>query len=287
MPCYNKDTEKHPIDDTTTKRSWLSHTNKKTAFFATLFFIDKMDILWYNTDMNTITAVVSADGEKKRISKHFEIAVPKPNAQILSAGKTFSVAENSFAVIPPLTEYVAKKATLITVEKALLPCKDITVSPDSRGEIYNICKQADFYAQSQLAKKELILSALGGLLVAFATAFADGVKCSPVTETVRTEILNNLSNVTFSLEAAIKKLPLNYDYVRKLFQKETGVTPLEFLTRERMNFAKNLLQSGISNQYSGYTVSQIAEACGFSEPLYFSRVFKKYYGVSPTEYSKK
>jgi AraC-like DNA-binding protein len=40
----------------------------------------------------------------------------------------------------------------------------------------------------------------------------------------------------------------------------------------------------MSNRYSEYTVSQIAEACGYSDPLYFSRVFKKYFGVAPSEY---
>ncbi len=236
--------------------------------------------------MNTITSVVSANGAEKRISKHFEIAVPQTTAQIMQADKTFPVPANSFAVIPPLTEYSADNAVIITVEKALLPFKEITVIPDSFGEVCRISEQAQFYEQSQIPKKELVLSALGGLVVALATAFSESVKYSPVTETVRAEILDNLSNVTFSLEAAIKKLPLNYDYVRKLFQKETGATPLEFLTGERMKLAKNLLQSGISNQYSAYTVSQIAEACGFAEPLYFSRVFKKYYGISPTEYTK-
>lgn len=236
--------------------------------------------------MNTITSVVSANGAEKRISKHFEIAVPQTTAQIMQADKTFPVPANSFAVIPPLTEYSADNAVIITVEKALLPFKEITVIPDSFGEVCRISEQAQFYEQSQIPKNELVLSALGGLVVALATAFSESVKYSPVTETVRAEILDNLSNVTFSLEAAIKKLPLNYDYVRKLFQKETGATPLEFLTGERMKLAKNLLQSGISNQYSAYTVSQIAEACGFAEPLYFSRVFKKYYGISPTEYTK-
>ncbi len=236
--------------------------------------------------MNTITSVVSANGAEKRISKHFEIAVPQTTAQIMQADKTFPVPANSFAVIPPLTEYSADNAVIITVEKALLPFKEITIIPDSFGEVCRISEQAQFYEQSQISKKELVLSALGGLVVALATAFSESVKYSPVTETVRAEILDNLSNVTFSLEAAIKKLPLNYDYVRKLFQKETGATPLEFLTGERMKLAKNLLQSGISNQYSAYTVSQIAEACGFAEPLYFSRVFKKYYGISPTEYTK-
>ena len=105
--------------------------------------------------------------------------------------------------------------------------------------------------------------------------------------TVRDEIKKNISTPSFSLEDSIKKLPLNYDYVRKLFKKETGATPHEYLTDCRMQLARELISSGIGNRYSNYSVGQIAEACGFSEPLYFSRVFKKYYGFSPSEAKNK
>ena len=40
------------------------------------------------------------------------------------------------------------------------------------------------------------------------------------------------------------------------------------------------------NQYSNYSVSQIAEACGYPEPLYFTRVFTAYYGKPPSEFMK-
>ncbi|MDE5943658.1 MAG: hypothetical protein K2H30_05585, partial [Clostridia bacterium] len=100
--------------------------------------------------MNNITSVVSADGGKERVSKSFEIAVPQTYAQITAADKTFSVPTDGFAVIPPLTQYRVDcgKATVITVEKALLPFREITVIPDVRGEIAKIAEQARFYAQS-------------------------------------------------------------------------------------------------------------------------------------------
>ncbi len=96
----------------------------------------------------------------------------------------------------------------------------------------------------------------------------------------------NACDALFSVEDCIRKLPLNYDYVRKLFKKETGVTPHEYLVNLRMKRARAIISGGVTNRYSKYSVSQIAEACGFAEPLYFSRVFKKYFGVSPSEYIK-
>lgn len=171
----------------------------------------------------------------------------------------------------------------ITLDKALLPFREVTFVNDT-GDIRHTAERARFYYNSDLPKKQIILSALGGLLVSLLTAFAERSGLSPVVETVRADIAKGISDCAYSLEDAIRKLPLNYDYVRKLFTKEVGVTPREYLLRARMELASGIIRSGITNRYSGYTVSQIAEACGFADPLYFSRVFKKYYGVSPSEY---
>jgi AraC-like DNA-binding protein len=72
--------------------------------------------------------------------------------------------------------------------------------------------------------------------------------------------------------------------VRKLFKKQVGLTPHDYLKTKRLEMAKSIMSSGASNQYSDYTVAQIAEMCGFSEPLYFSRVFKNYFGIPPTDF---
>ena len=140
------------------------------------------------------------------------------------------------------------------------------------------------YFFSDIPKKEFLLSAIGNLLISYLIAFSERKEFSPVVETVRSEILKGVSDCTFSLDDALKKLPLNYDYIRKTFKKETGTTPHGYLLKERMTLAQQIISSGISNRFSPYSVSQIAEACGFSDPLYFSRVFKKYFGVSPSEY---
>lgn len=214
-------------------------------------------------------AIEAAGGEKT--DKYFKIAVPDGGGEIV--------------VVPPNVKYPLKMkgATLILLEQALLPVKEVTfISDDNLGSI----RCAALSAREYFGKSEIILSALGNLIAAYLTAFSARKKFSPVVAIVREDILKNVSNPTYYLDDALKKLPLNYDYVRKLFKKETGATPHEFLLQQRMELASSILHSGITNRYSDYTVSQIAEACGFSEPLYFSRVFKKYYGIAPSEYRK-
>lgn len=213
------------------------------------------------------------------------------DAEAARTGASFAVliAADKVTAVPPTVKHNFSDADgmCVLIERALLPFKEITaVTDDENRGILHAARQAETYLHGSLEKKELILSALGGVIVSYLTAFAASDGFSPITRQILAEIEKNVSNATFFLEDYIKTLPLNYDYVRKLFKKETGATPHEYLIRQRMELAASLLKSGISNRYSSYSVSQIAEACGFADPLYFSKVFKKYYGTAPASYAK-
>lgn len=205
-------------------------------------------------------------------AKSFEILVPDGGGKVV--------------IIPPLKKYSDNFAGIrIVFENALLPFNEICAVPDNAEKaIAFTAEQAVKYFDGTAAKKDLILSAIGNLLISYITAFADEKEFSPVVELVRAEIAKGVSDCSFSLKDCLKKFPLNYDYIRKLFKKETGATPYEYLLKERMTLAQQLLSSGITNKFSEYSISQIAEACGYLEPLYFSRVFKQYFGISPSEY---
>lgn len=58
---------------------------------------------------------------------------------------------------------------------------------------------------------------------------------------------------------------------------------MEYMTGMRMKKAEVLLNTMRSDEYS---VTQIGEMCGFDDALYFSRVFKKNYGCSPSNYAR-
>ncbi|MDE7453743.1 MAG: helix-turn-helix transcriptional regulator [Clostridia bacterium] len=223
-------------------------------------------------------------------SRYFEIIVPYKSGRIHFNGTDKEFAAGNIIAVPPLKEYsipLEADGLHVLLEQAFLPVKEITVfCDDKQSGVRHAVLQAEEYLNGGMPKKDMVLSALGNLIASYVTAYCTKAEFSPVVELVRTDIAGNISNPTYALDDYIKKLPLNYDYVRKLFKKEVGVTPHEFLVAQRMELAASILSGGISNKYSNYSVSQVAEACGFSEPLYFSRVFKKYYGVSPTEFKK-
>ncbi|MDD6032780.1 MAG: AraC family transcriptional regulator, partial [Oscillospiraceae bacterium] len=70
-------------------------------------------------------------------------------------------------------------------------------------------------------------------------------------------------------------------HLYRVFSQELGIPPTRFLTSYRINEACALLRG------SGMSVSEVAASAGFRDPLYFSRVFKKIKGISPTAYERK
>ena len=69
-------------------------------------------------------------------------------------------------------------------------------------------------------------------------------------------------------------------YFSKVFKEETGENFIDYLTKLRIEAAKNLLKT------TNKSMKEIAVEVGYSDPNYFSRNFKKYTGKTPTEYAK-
>lgn len=65
------------------------------------------------------------------------------------------------------------------------------------------------------------------------------------------------------------------------FRQVTKVTPMQYIVSLRITNARNLLD------HTNYSVSRVAESVGYDNSLYFSRLFKKHVGLSPSEYRKK
>lgn len=84
-----------------------------------------------------------------------------------------------------------------------------------------------------------------------------------------------------SLDALSKELDISPYYFSKLFKEETGSNFVEYLTNLRMSRAKELLKE------ESRSMKEICMEVGYSDPNYFSRIFKKNVGLTPTEYRER
>lgn len=92
-------------------------------------------------------------------------------------------------------------------------------------------------------------------------------------------ICNNLEN-NMSINDIAEIAHLNPQYFMRLFKKETGKSVLEFITECRINQAKRILEE------SNMPIAEVALSVGYDNFSYFSKLFKKYEGISPSEYRK-
>ena len=90
----------------------------------------------------------------------------------------------------------------------------------------------------------------------------------------------NYSNVNLSLGSVCSHLCVSTSYSSTIFKNATGETFVEALTRIRMEKAKGLLEASNMKSY------EVALAVGYNDPHYFSSIFKKHTGMTPTEYAK-
>lgn len=157
----------------------------------------------------------------------------------------------------------------------------ILIREDGNHFIRDAFQAAFYHYSSSPGEQSVLLSLYGNLIVALIHADQSTPKHSPVVEEIADSIILNYPDENYELDVFLRGLPFNYDYIRKLFKQELGVTPHRYLSDIRLQTAaENLALS----DGSGSSISAIAHNCGFREPLYFSRMFRKKYGLSPSEY---
>lgn len=94
-------------------------------------------------------------------------------------------------------------------------------------------------------------------------------------------IEENFYQMERSCEELADLCGISYSYLNRLFREKYNVPPKRYITQMQLNYACDLLQAG------GYTVTQVAEMTGFSDIYFFSRQFKEYLGIAPTEFQRK
>ncbi len=121
-------------------------------------------------------------------------------------------------------------------------------------------------------------------------------QCEPVTSTggyvfesmnrkyVVEQLVNYLDdhyNEKVSLDQIAEFMYLSPFYISIIFKRETGDTPIRHLINIRLEKAKELLESG----YVG-SIQEVAAMVGYDDAYHFSKLFKKHYGITPSQAKK-
>lgn len=170
-------------------------------------------------------------------------------AIIISGYDYFSYAQRALKY--GVTDYLLKPISLDDLNEALLNAREI---------IY---------------KKRSVISRNSDIENAIDISTDEAIKDSTVVEMINFIKSNYQDKI--SISDLSKKLAYSESMLNRKFKKEVHITFNEYLNRYRINKAIELLKN------SDYNITEISYMCGYSSAKYFSRVFKKYLGISPSD----
>lgn len=129
-----------------------------------------------------------------------------------------------------------------------------------------------------LAYVSLIMAYLinHGLLIKREHTSREDKFCEAALDYVHKHFCDNITS-----KDAANALSFNQSYFCRRFQKNFGMSFSAYVNMYRVSVSKKLFED------DGKSILDIAFECGFSDPLYFSRCFKKHMGILPSEYRKK
>jgi AraC-like DNA-binding protein len=213
---------------------------------------------------------------------HWEFSAHISGSGTLWADIGMQIIPDMILLIPPgLVHRESAEHELDTIWlgfKAELPGvpRDRILSLKSPEMIRRIIKYWSFSSRNHGAIGLELDGDLLNLVGYFFRKLAGSSDQTPLQQAV--EYFNEHYQETIVMADIAKQLNCSEGHFYRKFKDFTGETPISFLNGIRLKRASFFLLN------SWLPVNKVAALCGFNDPYYFSRIFKKEYGVSPVQY---
>ncbi len=169
----------------------------------------------------------------------------------------------------------------------------LRLSSESKREVQRLCYEAEAENEAGRPGKYFVLKAyLMQILllmvretIEYPRNASNGYNFETYGKSYAVKRIINYMNENYekkiSLDQIAHNMYLSPVYVSKIFKEETGESPINYLIKIRLEKAKTILERG-----EGGSIKNIANEVGYEDVYHFSKLFKKYYGVSPLNYKK-
>lgn len=246
----------------------LSHAQAVTALGYRFFYGEASIICAADIDIKK-----SGEIDYAACERQFEAAVKTQDLQkaLQAVGELTDQLKDNHIAFDKCVLYTQKLAMRL-----------INLTTDMIGEqemdtLEKTWEESNFYQAPTLARLEDMLRELcGKVFQMFELVKSD----TAATQVMKAEayIRDHYSDPNLSLNAITEHLAISTSYFSAIFKSKTGSTFVEYLTRVRMDRAKQILEFTDRRTY------EAADDVGFSDPHYFSVAFKRSTGMTPKEY---
>ena len=203
------------------------------------------------------------------------------DAEISSGEENLSVQSGDVLFLPQNTGYAARYTDTEMIVFHFLTAKDgelpQKIRPQNPEEIFQLFRQALSVWEKKKPGYEMfsasLLYRIFGLLLE-----SEYENDLPPHFLAAVSLLNSrFRQTSLSIREICRETGISETVFRELFRKTYRKTPVAYLTKLRLDAARELISSGIS-------VEEAALSCGFSDPKYFARVVKKTDGCTPRDW---
>ncbi len=237
-------------------------------------------INWSELDFNVVGSAGNGfDALEMALKSHPDVVLTDINMPFMN-GLQFSkqlkaeLPDTKFVILSGYDEFeYAKEAIELSVEEYIL-------KPVNSDELYQLFSRLKVRLDDESEKRRNLenLQRYYQESIKFFNDQTSESNAYDLVEKARDYILEHFNECDLSVDRICSILNVTPNYFSTLFRKKTGDTFIAYLTNLRMEKAKWLLENTDEKAY------MIAGMVGYDEPNYFSYVFKKAYGISPSKY---
>ena len=205
-------------------------------------------------------------------------------------GRRYGLKRKSILCIPPHSIHsTLSKEGILDFSAAFedfVPIKNNTALQlwdRGRGDAYRLMDMLLLAVRHRPDNVAMLTDALSDSLYQLLCAYSnESSKTNRVISKMKAYFMEHLSDTEFDMGDALDSFGYSQAYLRRIFKDVTGHSPIDWLNLQRIDQAARSFR-----QYPKImTIKETALRYGFSDPYYFSRVFKKYMKKSPSEYLK-
>lgn len=140
----------------------------------------------------------------------------------------------------------------------------------------NLSELGDSYKEAETACQEQDAGGYGKIYFYDEYGKSYSKRADEIINAVEKAIQEHYQDPDLTVEKIAENVYLDSSYIRRIFSRYRGCTIVDYLTEYRMKEARKLLEKG------NIPVGRVAEMVGYMDQGYFSKCFKKYYGMTPS-----